>query len=98
MDRFLMDRLEIFRFHRSLNLDLLNSLDQSELGVSPINNAGSFGKQFRHIMDVQKCYIRLSASVESWRQTTVSFRTTMGFHIFVPYELSGLYLFLIQKM
>ena len=49
--------LSQFRSHRKLIMDLLRYLDQDQLAVKPLNSAGSFGKQFRHILDIEKCYV-----------------------------------------
>lgn len=48
---------EDFKFHSSLLEDALESIDPEMLGARPVNGAGSFGKQFRHIIDIRKCYI-----------------------------------------
>ena len=49
--------LETFRLHRMLTLDLLQSLGNEQLLWRPIKASGSFGKQFRHILDIQRCYV-----------------------------------------
>ena len=49
--------LEAFRLHRKLTLDLLLSLDNEQLTWRPIKATGSFGKQFRHLLDVQRSYV-----------------------------------------
>ena len=49
--------LETFSFHRTLTIDLLCSLGNEQLTCRPIKGFGSFGKQFRHILDAQRCYV-----------------------------------------
>ncbi len=51
-----MRAFETFTFHRNLTLDLLNFLREDQLSLAPIAGAGSFGKQFRHILDMERCY------------------------------------------
>lgn len=53
----LSDKIEILRFHDALLTNSLKSIDSGILPVDPINNAGTFGKQFRHIIDIRKCYL-----------------------------------------
>lgn len=53
----LSDKIESFRFHNSLLTSLLETINFELLLVSPIKNAGTFGKQFRHILDIRKCYL-----------------------------------------
>ncbi len=50
-------KIEGLRFHDSLLTSSLNSIRSELLTVSPIKNAGTFGKQFRHILDIRKCYL-----------------------------------------
>ena len=49
--------IENLRFHDGLILSSLESIDSKFLEVSPVKNAGTFGKQFRHILDIRKCYL-----------------------------------------
>lgn len=49
--------VETFKLHRKLTLDLLRSLDSEQLSIKPISNGGTFGKQFRHILDIERCYV-----------------------------------------
>lgn len=53
----LKDSLFHFRLHRKLTMDLLGSLKPDQLSMKPLKIAGSFGKQFRHILDIEKCYV-----------------------------------------
>ncbi|MCW6168440.1 MAG: DinB family protein [Thermoplasmatales archaeon] len=46
-----------FSLHRKLTLDLLLSISDSRLSEAPISKAGTIGKQFRHLIDISKCYI-----------------------------------------
>ncbi|MCL4337659.1 MAG: DinB family protein [Candidatus Thermoplasmatota archaeon] len=50
-------KIESLRFHNSLLTSSLESIPTELLLVSPIKNAGTFGKQFRHILDIRKCYL-----------------------------------------
>ncbi len=50
-------KLENFRIHRKLNRDLLISLDQDQLSLKPFSVSGTFGKQFRHLLDIERCYV-----------------------------------------
>lgn len=36
--------------------DLIVFIEEPDLALEPVINAGSFGKQFRHIADMRKCY------------------------------------------
>ena len=49
--------IETLRFHGDLILSSLESIDCEFLEASPVKNAGTFGKQFRHILDIRKCYL-----------------------------------------
>ena len=53
----LSDMIETLRFHGDLIHSSLESVDCEFLEASPIKNAGTFGKQFRHILDIRKCCI-----------------------------------------
>lgn len=49
--------LGTFRLHRKLTRDLLRSLHPEQLALKPFDRAGAFGKQFRHLLDIEKCYV-----------------------------------------
>ena len=49
--------LGTFKHHRILTRDLLLSLNSEQLSIKPISSAGTFGKQFRHILDIERCYV-----------------------------------------
>ena len=49
--------LDTFKYHRKLTRDLLYSLSQEQLALKPISKAGSFGKQFRHLLDIERRYV-----------------------------------------
>lgn len=49
--------LSNWSFTRSLSLDLLRSLDETQLNWSPGAGVGTFAKQFRHVGRVQENYI-----------------------------------------
>ena len=49
--------VDTFKLHRKLTLDLLCSIDSEQLSIKPISNAGTFGKQFRHILNIERCYV-----------------------------------------
>ena len=53
----LSDMIETLKFHGNLITNSLESIDSEFLKVTPIKNAGTFGKQFRHILDIRKCYL-----------------------------------------
>ncbi|MHB8361946.1 MAG: hypothetical protein ACYDAO_02965 [Thermoplasmataceae archaeon] len=53
----LSDLIETLRFHDDLIFSSLESIDYELLEASPIKNAGTFGKQFSHILDIRKCYL-----------------------------------------
>lgn len=57
MEKILKEKLDTYGLHRQLNLDILESLESRDLGLRPIAAAGIFGKQFRHLLDIEKCYI-----------------------------------------
>ena len=46
-----------FIFHSRILLDLLETLNKEDLLQSPVAKSGSFGKQFRHIIDIEKSYL-----------------------------------------
>ena len=49
--------LENYKLHRKLTRDLLLSLNQEQLSLKPFSVSGTFGKQFRHLLDIEKCYV-----------------------------------------
>ena len=49
--------LDTFKLHRKITRDLLCSLNSEQLSNKPISSAGTFGKQFRHILDIERCYV-----------------------------------------
>jgi len=53
----LEDILESWKLHRNLTYDMLEFVPDEMLKETVGKNMGSIGKQFRHIGDVQLCYI-----------------------------------------
>ena len=53
----LSNEIEVLRFHGALITSSLESINSELLLASPIDNAGTLGKQFRHIIDIRKCYL-----------------------------------------
>ena len=49
--------LENYKIHRKLTRDLLLSLNKEQLSVKPFSISGTFGKQFRHLIDIESCYV-----------------------------------------
>ena len=49
--------LENYKLHRKLSRDLLLSLKPEQLSLKPFSVSGTFGKQFRHLLDIEKCYV-----------------------------------------
>ena len=49
--------LENYKLHRKLTRDLLLSLNQEQLSLKPFSVSGTFGKQFRHLLDIERCYV-----------------------------------------
>ena len=49
--------LENYKLHRKLTRDLLLSLNSEQLSLKPFSVSGTFGKQFRHLLDIEKCYV-----------------------------------------
>ena len=49
--------LENYKTHRKLTRDLLLSLGQEQLSAKPFHASGTFGKQFRHLIDIESCYV-----------------------------------------
>ncbi|MCL4451264.1 MAG: DinB family protein [Candidatus Thermoplasmatota archaeon] len=46
-----------FILHSRVLMDLLGTLNKEVLSESPVAKCGSFGKQFRHMIDVEKSYL-----------------------------------------
>ena len=57
MDSQLKSVISTFRFHRRLILDVLKSLTDDQLKLTVGKKMGTLGRQFRHIGDVQLCYV-----------------------------------------
>ena len=53
----IMHQLENYKIHRKLTRDLLLSLSREQLSVKPFSVSGTFGKQFRHLIDIERCYV-----------------------------------------
>ena len=51
------NQLENYKIHRKLSRDLLLSLSQEQLSVKPFSVSGTFGKQFRHLIDIERSCI-----------------------------------------
>ena len=51
------NQLENYKIHRKLTRDLLLSLNQEQLSIEPFSVSGTFGKQFRHLIDIERCYV-----------------------------------------
>ena len=51
------NQLENYKIHRKLTRDLILSLSQEQLSVKPFSISGTFGKQFRHLIDIERCYV-----------------------------------------
>ena len=49
--------LENYKIHRKLTRDLLIFISQEQLSVKPFHASGTFGKQFRHLIDIESCYV-----------------------------------------
>ena len=49
--------LENYKLHRKLTRDLLPSLNPEQLSLKPFSVSETFGKQFRHLLDIEKCYV-----------------------------------------
>jgi uncharacterized damage-inducible protein DinB len=47
-----------WQFTRSLTYDFLKVLNEQDLSYSPQLEFGTFGKQIRHVGDVQECYLQ----------------------------------------
>lgn len=56
MNEDLQKVIENWKEIRQLTLDLLEELPEEHLPFTPGEHMGTFGKQFRHIGDVQICY------------------------------------------
>lgn len=50
-------KIDSWKTHRNLTYDLLQSLSEKTLKKTVGKNMGSIGKQFRHMGDIQFCYI-----------------------------------------
>lgn len=46
-----------YRFFRNLTFSFLNSLSNDQLSLTSVPNMCNLGKQFKHIADIQYCYI-----------------------------------------
>jgi uncharacterized damage-inducible protein DinB len=53
----LREMVKTLRFHGNLIHTALESIDSNYLESIPIKNVGSFGKQFRHMLDVRNSYL-----------------------------------------
>lgn len=49
--------LENYKLHRKLSRDLLLSLKPEQLSLKPFSVSGTFGKQFRHLLDIERGYV-----------------------------------------
>ncbi len=49
--------LENYKVHRKLTRDLLLSIGQEQLSAKPFHASGSFGKQFRHLIYIERSYV-----------------------------------------
>ncbi len=45
--------INTFSLHRNLTKDLLLPLNSDQLPLRPVSGGGIFGKQFRHILDIE---------------------------------------------
>ena len=83
--------LGTFKHHRILTRDLLFSLNSEQLSIKPISSAGTFGKQFRHILDIERCYVEsivngslnflrpyIDHTLESDKESMKSFKTILS--------------------
>ncbi len=50
------EKIEELKIHNDLILKLLNSLKNDDLIMAPFENAGTIGKQFRHIITTNETY------------------------------------------
>ncbi len=57
MNRRLESLIDTYRLHRNLITDVLRQLSDEQLQLTIGKNMGTLGKQFRHIGDIQLCYI-----------------------------------------
>ncbi|MFX1489867.1 MAG: DinB family protein [Promethearchaeota archaeon] len=57
MNSELKSKIDSWKLIRNLTYDLLESLPETELSKTVSKNMGPLGKQFRHMGDVQLCYI-----------------------------------------
>ena len=51
------NQLENYKIHRKLTRDLLLSLSQEQLSIKPFSVSGTFSKQSRHLIDIERCYV-----------------------------------------
>ena len=67
------NQLENYKIHRKLTRDLLLSLSQEQLSVKPFKISGTFGKQFRHLIDIERCYVEslITGSLTFFRSSIV---------------------------
>ena len=49
--------LENYKIHRKLTRDLLVFISEEQLPVKPFHASGTFGKQFRHLIDIERSYV-----------------------------------------
>lgn len=56
MSKDLESKLLEFRLHTLLIRDMLESISERDLAMSPVKGGGTFGKQFRHMLDNMRCY------------------------------------------
>ncbi len=55
----LKQKLETYRLHRRLIIDVLRELSDEQLGLTVGNGMGTLGKQIKHIGRIQLCYLEL---------------------------------------
>ena len=56
-NRDMKNLLENYKIHRKLTRGLLLSLGHEQLSVKPFHASGTFGKQFRHLIDIELSYV-----------------------------------------
>ena len=49
--------LNSWKYHRTQTIDLLKATPEDKLTFSPSDALGSLSKQFRHLANIQHCYI-----------------------------------------
>lgn len=57
MSSDLQSKIDNWKFHRGLALDILKSLNDNQLGLTVGKNMGTIGEQFRHMAKVQIQYM-----------------------------------------